>query len=495
MADIFRGQGSAIARSLALLPALLVAILANPAAMAQLSEQPMLVVDPGMHTAPIKAVAVDAAGRLAVTGSDGQDGAGVVTDRREIVADDPHAGWARQHRKNLRGRDEPRWRSRRRRRLDRWTTDAQRSIYLFETRTGKMTARIAGLPNVTDSLAFSPDGRYLAAGLVGGTVCAFMTVTGNGPRPSATRTMAALSTVPHLPPMVGWPPRATTARSGSMTATSSWLSHRGRRPAGINPSGSHSAPTAACWRSATQMRRLWTSSTDIRWRRCQDRTSTACAMALWHTVTWSKDGKTLYAGGNTWRWKRHPVLAWADAGRGERRALPAGSNTVSGLAALPDGALFVAAQDPFLELLEPDGRPRWAHTAPKADFRDQDDTLAVSADGTIVDFGFELRGKSPLRFDLRALKLTRDPPADHQTIRAKQAGLAVEGWRNGFSPTLDGKPIKLQQYERSRSLAVHPDGGRFVLGADWSLQAIDAKGRHLWQRSCAGHSLGGQHQR
>ena len=111
-----------------------------------------------------------------------------------------------------------------------------------------------------------------------------------------------------------------------------------------------------------------------------------------------------------------PVLAWANAGRGERRTLPAGSNTVSGLAALPDGALLVAAQDPFLELLEPDGRPRWAHTSPKADFRDQHDTLAVSADGTIVDFGFEQRGKSPLRFDLRALKLSRDPPADHQTI-------------------------------------------------------------------------------
>ena len=70
MAGIFRGQGSAIARLLALLPALLFAVLTNPAALAQLSEQPLLVIDPGMHTAPIKAVDVDAAGRLAVTGSD-----------------------------------------------------------------------------------------------------------------------------------------------------------------------------------------------------------------------------------------------------------------------------------------------------------------------------------------------------------------------------------------------------------------------------------------
>jgi caspase domain-containing protein len=120
------------------------------------------------------------------------------------------------------------------------------------------------------------------------------------------------------------------------------------------------------------------------------------------------------------------------------------------------------------------------HPEPQADFRAQQNLLAVSADGAIIDFGFEPRGKSPLRFDLRALKLSRDPPADHQTILPKQAGLAVEGWR-GLSPTLNGKPIRLQPYERSRSLAVHPDGGRFVLGADWNLRGFDAKGEPLWR--------------
>src|SRR5262245_20482709 len=69
MAGIFRGQGSSITRSLALLPALLFAVVANTPAMAQLYDQPVLVVEPGMHTAPIKAIDVDAAGRYAVSGS------------------------------------------------------------------------------------------------------------------------------------------------------------------------------------------------------------------------------------------------------------------------------------------------------------------------------------------------------------------------------------------------------------------------------------------
>jgi hypothetical protein len=105
----------------------------------------------------------------------------------------------------------------------------------------------------------------------------------------------------------------------------------------------------------------------------------------------------------------------------------------------------------------------------------------VSADGTIVDLGFEVFGKS-LRFDLRARKLSGAPPADQQTIPAEQTGLAIEGWFDGYSPTLDGKPLELKQYDRSRSLAVHPDGDRFVLGTNWFLQAIDAKGKQIWER-------------
>ena len=39
-----------------------------------------------------------------------------------------------------------------------WTTAApEDSIYVFETRTGKMTARIGGVPGSTHSLAFSRD--------------------------------------------------------------------------------------------------------------------------------------------------------------------------------------------------------------------------------------------------------------------------------------------------------------------------------------------------
>jgi WD40 repeat protein len=478
MAGIFRGQGSAIARSLALLPALL--FFANPAALAQLSEQPMLVVDPGMHTAPIRAVAVDAAGRLAVTGSDDKtvrlwsltDGKLLRTIRMPAgpgnigkifaVAMSPDGVLVA---------------------AGGWTGNApEQRIYLFETRTGKMTARIAALPNVTDSLAFSADGRYLAAGI------AFR----NGLRvyDRDRQWTEAFRDTDYADRIAG----VTFAADGRLAAASPDGKVRlyGRDFKLVVPPRKTTGGDQPHWiafspdGSALAVGHADAATVDL-----FDGHSLAplpgpnvegVRNGTLGIVTWSKDGRTLYAGGTYSDGSVKLVPAWANAGRGERRTLPAGRDTISGLAALPDGRLLVAAQDPFLELLEPDGRPRWAHTAPTADFRGQEAVLAVSADGTIVDFGFEQRGKSPLRFDLRALKLTREPPADHQTMRATQAGLAVEGWRNGFSPTLDGKPIKLQQHERSQSLAVHPDGARFVLGAEWNLLAIDAKGQQLWQR-------------
>jgi WD40 repeat protein len=444
-------------------------------------DHPVLVVNPGMHTAPIRDVGVDAAGQIAVTGSEDKtvrvwslsDGKLLRTIRMPAgpenvgkiyaVAMSPDGTLVA---------------------AGGWTTAESEpdAVYLFETHAGKMTARIAGHPNVTHSLAFSSDGRYLAAGL--GAM--------NGLR--VYDRDRQWSEVCHDPDYDGAIHGVTFAADGRLATAS--LDGKVRL-------------YDRAFRLVVPPRKVTGVEESHRIAFSPDGTMLAVGYDVNATVdlldghslaplpgpnvdglgngnlgmvTWSKGGGTLYAGGSYDDGGISPVLAWANAGRGERHALPVGRDSVAGLAALPDGRLLVAAQDPFLTLLESDGKPRWAHPSPKADLRDQYSILAVSADGTIVDFGFEQWGKSPLRFDLRARRLSGDPPADQQTIPAKQTGLAVEGWRHGLSPTLDGKRIKLRPYETSRSLAIHPDGGRFVLGADWSLRAIDAKGEQLWTR-------------
>ena len=44
----------------------------------------------------------------------------------------------------------------------------------------------------------------------------------------------------------------------------------------------------------------------------------------------------------------------------------------------------------------------------------------------------------------------------------------------------------LEPYEISQSLAIHPDGNRFLLGTEWRLRALGAKGQLLWQRAVPG---------
>jgi hypothetical protein len=481
MAVIFRSQGRSIAGLLGLLPALFFA--APSAAMAQLYEQPMLIVDPDMHTGGVKSVGTDAAGRFAVTGSWDKtvrvwsltDGKLLRTIRMPAgpgdvgkvyaVAMSPDGeliaagGWSSE------GPDD--------------------FIFLFEASTGKMTKEIlvSGIPC---SFAFSQDGRYLAAGLARDGLRVYDrdqqwteafrdTDYGDGIYGSTFAADGRLATasldgkirlydrsyklvVPpsnvsagKLPFSIAFSPEGTTLAIGSGNASPTvdlFDGHSLTPLPGPNVDGLNNGDSV-----------------------------------MQGAVAFSRDGETLYAGGGYPARPSSHVLAWANAGRGAWRVLPGGTDGISGLATLPDGRLLVASLDPLVEVLDRDDKPRWLNPSAKADMRGQSETLAVSADGTIVDFGFEFGGKSPVRFDLRTLKLSHDPPADQQTSLAKQVGLAVEGWESRVSPTLNGQPIELELRENSRSLSVHPDGSRFVLGADWSLRAFDAKGQPIWKRA------------
>ena len=104
----------------------------------------------------------------------------------------------------------------------------------------------------------------------------------------------------------------------------------------------------------------------------------------------------------------------------------------------------------------------------------------------MVDFGYALGGKVPARFDVPRLVLRLEPPQDGQTGPPEQTTLPVADWENTERPTLHGTPLELDPYEKSRSLAIHPDGQRFVLGAEWSLRAFAAAGTPLWRQAVPG---------
>ena len=134
---------------------------------AEPTTRPLPRLETGMHTAIIRRIATDAAGRWAVTASDDKTARvwEVASGRQLVVLRPPQdvgnegklyavalspdgavvavGGWTG------------------------WDWDKEDAIYLFDRASGRLLRRLPGLPSVVIHLAFSPDGRWLAASLCG----------------------------------------------------------------------------------------------------------------------------------------------------------------------------------------------------------------------------------------------------------------------------------------------------------------------------------------
>lgn len=200
-------------------------------------------------------------------------------------------------------------------------------------------------------------------------------------------------------------------------------------------------------------------------------------------VEWSRDGQRLYGAGRYDDGSgRNPVRIWENGGKGSDRDVPIADNTVLDLKALSDGGLTFGTYDPAFGVLSASGAERWARRPEIADFRDNYEGFQASFDGGTIRFAYHQWGEAPAVFSLaerRILEGVEDtllhPP------RTKAPGLDIQGWKDTINPTLNGAPLPLEKYERSRSVAIAPDGKHFLLGTEWSLGYFNREGQQQWE--------------
>ncbi len=471
-------------RRLGLLLLWLVASLAPAAAQApEPPQQPFLRVEAAAHTAPVARLATDAAGRMLASVSDdktlrlwdlpegtlravlrppiapeaeGELYAVALTPdgRRAFVAGWTGAAWDRSY-----------------------------AIYLFDTVTGRMLARLPGLPAPVQHLALSADGTRLAAALGGRAGIRVWNAANGTPLWEDTGFTAPARMVAFAPQGDRLAASGADGRLRVYDGTGRKLAERvplaNARPFGLawSPDG---GLIALGFEDRLRVEVL--AASDLRAVFTPDVAELAGEGLP--AVTWAQDGRggvQLHAAGYARRaGGEFLIRRWGDYGLGGFTDVAAARDAIAHLLPLPGGGLAFAAADPGWGLLAPDGRLAIAPRPPGADFRNTGAGLAVSADGTRLRVALR-PGAAPLVFDALAGSLGAGGAGggDFATARAESARLVVSDWRNANRPRLGRTPLALGGGEFARSLALLDGDAGLLLGTDNHLRLFDAAGRAL----------------
>src|SRR5262245_5164360 len=444
---------------------------------------PVLRLETGMHTASIRRIGIDAAQRYLVTGSYDKtvrvwelaSGRLLRTLRLPIGAGNEGQVYAVALSPDsstvaAAGRTGGAW-------------DKTYSIYVFDRASGQLRQHLSGLPNVIHHLAYSHDGAFLVAALHGargihvyhssdGAVVARDTGYGDSSYGADFDSSGRL---------------VTTSYDGFVRLYDRDLRLHIKRqaPGGQQPFAVAFSPdgsrVAVGFNDSTRVDVL--SGQDLTPLYAPDTTGVDKGNFL--TVAWSADGQWLYAAGQYQVSGTRLIRRWSAGGQGPATNLPAAQNTILHLLPLTGagGGVVFGATDPAWGVLDVARQPQRFQGPATADFRDAWEGFRLATDGTTVQFGYEQWGKTPARFAMRDRVLALDPAPDSALAApvTTAAGLEIRDWRNSTTPSLYGAALKLRPYERSRSLAIAPDGQRFLLGADWYLHLFDRHGAQQWQ--------------
>jgi WD40 repeat protein len=364
------------------------------------------------------------------------------------------------------------------------------NIYLFDRASGQLQRRITRLPNGISHLAYSPDGRYLAAALGGG----------NGIRVYRASDLTEVGRDTDYGSDSYWVDfdrqrrLVSASHDGHLRLYGPDFKLLAKQPApgGKRPYSARFSPAgdkvAVGFDDSTAVNVL--SGQDLAFLYAPD--TQGVSNGCLSSVAWSQDGQSLYAGGRYADGSGiFPILKWPQAGRGVSTAWPASTNTLVDIHALANGRLVFGAQDPAFGLLDATGRRLWAQGPGIVDHRGNQDKFLVSPDGGAVQFSFNTLApngawnKRPAQLDLDrqrfSVPATGAGKRALSPLRTEAPGLRVTDWYNTTEPKLNGRALQLQPYETSRSLAIAPDGQHFLLGAEWSLRRFNRQGQQQWQ--------------
>ena len=206
-------------------------------------------------------------------------------------------------------------------------------------------------------------------------------------------------------------------------------------------------------------------------------------------VSWSLDGKFLYAGKGSWA--PYVIRKWSDGGKGQYKDLLAAEAFLTRVLPLGDGGIVFTSSGPSFGVFDSKDKKILNKIPPIADFRFGQKRFLVSHDGATIHFCFERFGRSPSQFSVIGRSLETDPLTDRGVSPpvTQAPGLDITDWKDTPIPKLNGNPLKLWRDDLSRSLAISPEKDSFLIGSKWYLYLFDRQGNQKWVVRVAGEAF------
>ncbi|HYW44788.1 MAG TPA: caspase family protein [Bryobacteraceae bacterium] len=353
-------------------------------------------------------------------------------------------------------------------------------IYIFDRESGALRRAIHGLPEVAHHLAYSKDGRYLAVALHGT----------NGIRVFATANYSEVTrdaTYGDSPYWIEFDNSGrllTTGDDGFVRLYSSdfRLLHKEKPRSGKGPRSARFSPDGKLivvgFNDLAALDVLSGQDLGFQYKVQTPPDGYNLAAALW-----SADGGTLCATGRR-SGEVDSVLCWSDAGKGKQQSFPAAGDTILDIRALRGGAIAFCSSDGTVGVLDRNGIAKWG-TPDELEYRGEPAFPRLSPDGNDIElassyFNGITSSHHNIAFSVSGQSLETDAQPKPSLLSPTTSGLAINGWRNGTNPTLDGHSIELQEGEEARSLAISSGNDGFVLGSEFFIRRFDPRGKLIW---------------